>query len=428
MEIGPQASNWKTRFFTIWIGQAFSLFGSSLVQFALVWWLTATTGSATVLAMATLVAVLPGVFLGPVAGALVDRWNRRVVMIAADGSIALVTVWLVALAASGAMQPWHVYLVMLVRSAAGSFHFPAMQASTSLMVPKEQLSRVAGLNQSLQGGMNIVAPPVGALLLGLMPLPGVLLIDIVTALIAISPLLFISIPQPERRAVTEAGAGQTSVWQDMREGFRYVRRWPGLMAIMGFAMMLNFLLAPASALMPILVTKHFGGGAIELGALDSAFGIGVVAGGLILSAWGGFRRRVYTSLTGIVGISAAFLVLGLAPGNLFGLAVASMLFAGAMQSMANGPLMAVLQGTVAPDMQGRVFTLLQSAAMAMMPLSILVAGPVADALGVQVWYVVGGALCLLTGVGGFFIPALVHIEDNHVEAGPSAAVSPSAAP
>ncbi len=177
--------HWQTRFFTIWIGQAFSLLGSSLVQFALVWWLTQRTGSATVLATASMVAMLPSIVLGPVAGALVDRWPRRQVMILADSLIALVTLGLAWIAWLGVLAPWHIYLAMFLRALAGAFHWPAMQASTSLMVPREHLPRVAGMNQTLQGLMSIVAPPLGALLLGLMPLSGILGLDVGTALMAV---------------------------------------------------------------------------------------------------------------------------------------------------------------------------------------------------------------------------------------------------
>ena len=145
----PRPARWAPRFFAIWTGQAFSLLGSMLVQFALVWWLTQTTGSATVLAMATLVAVLPGIVIGPFAGALVDRWNRRLIMIVADSLIALVTLGLIFLYATGRMEVWHVYVAMFLRAALGGFHWPAMQSSTSLMVPKEHLARVAGLNQTM---------------------------------------------------------------------------------------------------------------------------------------------------------------------------------------------------------------------------------------------------------------------------------------
>ena len=208
---------WAASFFTIWTGQALSLLGSRLAQFALVWWVTETTGSATTLATATLAALLPEVLLGPFAGALVDRWNRRRVLIIADGCIALLSVGVVYLFWSGNIRIWHIYLIMIARSLGGVFHWPAMQSSTSLMVPKEQLARVAGMNQTLFGALNIVAPPLGALLLTLLPLHGVMAIDVVTALLAILPLAFIAIPQPQRPAGEATGTsspfrgcGQTS--------------------------------------------------------------------------------------------------------------------------------------------------------------------------------------------------------------------------
>ena len=213
-------ASWKQRFFTIWTGQAFSLFGSTLVGFALIWWLTQSTGSATVLALASLAGLLPQVFLSPFAGALVDRWNRRVVMIGADASIAAATLVLTYLFLAGAAQVWHVYVIMFVRSSLSAFHWPAMQASTSLMVPEQHLSRVAGINQALSGTMNIIAPPLGALLLGVLPMQGILAIDIVTALLAVTPLFFIRIPQPAGAApLAGRPSAKPSVWQDMRQGF-----------------------------------------------------------------------------------------------------------------------------------------------------------------------------------------------------------------
>jgi DHA3 family macrolide efflux protein-like MFS transporter len=409
----PRPARWAPRFFAIWTGQAFSLLGSMLVQFALVWWLTQTTGSATVLAMATLVAVLPGIVIGPFAGALVDRWNRRLIMIVADSLIALVTLWLIYLYATGRMQVWQVYVAMFLRAALGGFHWPAMQSSTSLMVPKEHLARVAGINQTMMGVMNIISPPLGALLLSVLPLGKVLAVDVVTAGLAVLPLLFVAIPQPERS--TDAaipGAARASVWADLRAGLRYVAGWPGLLAILVMAMAINFVVNPAFSLMPILVTKYFGLGALQLGWLESVWGIGVVVGGLVLSVWGGFKRRVVTSLLGIIGMGIGTLIVGLSPVGAFTMALLGMLVAGFMNPIVNGPFMAVMQTAVAPDMQGRVFSLIQSASLAMMPLSLLIAGPIADKLGVRVWYVAGGLLCIVIGALAFAVPAIMHVEEN----------------
>jgi DHA3 family macrolide efflux protein-like MFS transporter len=403
---------WQTPFFAIWTGQQLSWVGSSLAQFALVWWLTETTGSATVLAIGTLISLLPGVVLGPFAGALVDRWNRRTVMLVADSIIALVSAWLAYLFWTGSMQVWHVYLIMLVRALGGAFHWPAMSASTSLMVPKEHLSRVAGLNQAMGGAVNILSPPLGALLLKVLPLHAIMGVDVVTAAFAIGPLFFIRIPQPQRTTTATAGK-ETSLWADMREGFRYVWSWPGLLAVCILAMALNFLINPAMSLMPILVTKHFGGEALQLGWMNSAWGVGLLLGGVILGAWGGFRRRIVTVLTGIIGLGMGVLLAGLTPATALPLALIGLLFGAVMNSMCNGSAFALLQQVVAPDMQGRVFTLVISLCNAATPLSMAVAGPAADALGVRTLYVVGGVAQILLGIGGFFVPEILYLEDNN---------------
>ncbi|HNT26428.1 MAG TPA: MFS transporter [Anaerolineales bacterium] len=406
-------ANWKPKFFTIWGGQALSLVGSSLVQFALVWYLTQETGSATILATATLVALLPQIFLGPFVGALVDRWNRRVIMIVADTCIALATAVLMVLFALGIIQTWHIFALLFVRSLGGAFHQPAMTASSSLMVPQEHLARVAGMNQALQGLVGIFAPPLGALLLGLMPTQGVLAVDIVTAALAVIPLLFIPIPSPQRQVEQANGTLQkTSYWQDLREGFRYVVKWPGLFGLILLAMALNFLLSPSSALLPLVVTKIFNGGAAELGWVESVFGVGVIIGGITLSAWGGFKRRIVTSFSGVIGIGLGIILVGLAPANMFPLFLAANFILGFTQVYANGPLQAIFQTAIAPDMQGRVFSLIGAGATAMMPLSLLVAGPVADWLGVRFWYLLGGTICILMTIAAAFIPAIINIEES----------------
>ncbi|MBM3134023.1 MAG: MFS transporter [Chloroflexi bacterium] len=405
-------------FFVIWTGQAFSLIGSSVAQFALVWWLTQLTGSATVLATATMAAMVPGIILGPIAGAYVDRWNRRTVMIIADGLVALAALWLAYMFWSGAMQPWHVYVIVFIRALGGTFHWPAMQASTSLMVPKEHLTRVAGLNQTMHGVINITAPPLGALLLALLPLHGIMLLDVGTALLAISTLLLVHVPQPQRLlAVSGAGPGangqKASIWVDVREGLRYVWHWPGILAVLVMAVLINFLLAPSGALLPLLVTKYFHGQAPQLAGLQSAWGIGVILGGLSLGVWGGFKRRVYTSLLALALMGLGFITIGLTPATAFWLAVVGNLVAGFMNPLVNGPLFAILQTTVAPEMQGRVFTVIVSLSSAMTPLSLAIAGPVADVVGVRPWFVMGGVLCVLMGLGACFVPVIVNLEKNN---------------
>lgn len=413
METQTQPSRrWSASFFTIWTGQAFSLLGSQLVQFALIWWLTKTTGSATVLATASLAGLLPQIILGPVIGTFVDRWNRRLTMILADSTIALATFGLALLFLSGRVEIWHVYLLMFIRSTAGGYHWVAMQASTSLMVPKEHLARIQGLNQMLQGGMNIVSAPLGALLLDMLSIQGILFIDIATAAMAITPLFFIAVPQPEPMTSTEAGASKNTFWQDFRLGLSYMFGWTGLMIIALMATLINLLLNPAGAMLPILVTRHFIGGAMQLAGFESTLGIGVIVGGIMLSIWGGFRRRVLTSMVGVIGIGMGSILVGFAPPSAYLMAVAGMFMMGFALPITNGPLMAAVQAVVAPEMQGRVFTLINSAALAMTPLGLILAAPVVDHFGAQSWYIMAGFISILMALTGCIIPAVMNLENG----------------
>ena len=292
----PDPPKWQPRFFTIWIGQAFSMLGSHLVGFAFVWYLTEKTGSATILTLGSLMQMLPSVVVAPFAGALVDRWNRKIVMAVFDGITALFTLFVAMMFLLDNAQIWHIFLAIFIRSACGQFQWAAMTAYTSLMVPKKHLPRIAGANQSLQGIMNIIAPALGAFLIATMSMQGILFIDVSTAFFAIGSLLFFTIPQPVRNGtrVSPKPTGKTSIFQDLKEGWKYVTGWTGLMAIIFLAMLVNLLINPAFSLLPLVVTEHFGKGAYELGFINSAFGVGIIIGGLVLSAWGGFKNQIIT--------------------------------------------------------------------------------------------------------------------------------------
>jgi DHA3 family macrolide efflux protein-like MFS transporter len=397
-------------FLIVWTGQAFSLLGSALTQFALVWWLTHTSGSARVLAFATMVAVLPRIFVSPFAGALVDRWNRRVIMMVADSLIALAIVVLAVLYALEAVRVCHIYVLMFLRAVGGAFHWPAMQASTTLMVPEKHLSRVGGLNQTLQGLTDIVAPPLAAVLLEVQPMQSILAIDVVTAILAVAPLCFITIPHPGRRAAPGA-----SVLADLRAGLRFVWGWPGLTMVIVIATLSNLLTNPAFAIAPLLVSGHFGGGALELGWFQSAFGIGLVVGGLTLGVWGGTKRRVATMYLAQALGGICILVVGMAPANGFPLAVGAVFLVGFLSSIHNGSLLSVLQATVSPEVQGRVLTLMMSGSGVTTPLGLAIAGPVADALGVRPWFAIAGLVTAGMGVGAFLVPAILRLEDHAAE-------------
>lgn len=404
-------AGWKKTFFLIWSGQAFSLFGSELVQFALVWYLTKQTGSAAVLAMASFVALLPKVFLSPFIGALIDRWNRQRVMIFADLGIAFFSLLLMLTFWLGQVQVWHIYVVMFVRALGSTFHWPSMQASTTLLVPKDWLSRVSGWNQTLQGAMGILAPMVAALLLDVMPMQGILAIDIVTALIAVLPLLFVVIPQPVPAEGQAILAGVRDLWREVKEGFQYLSRWKGMLYMIGAATLLNFALNPGYTFMPLLVTDYFKMGAFELSLIEAAFSVGMIVGGLVLGAWGGFKKKIVTILSGIIGLAVSTAVVAMTGPHQFYLALVALSVSGFMLPMANGPLAAVMQSNIEPDKQGRVFTLSNSLSSAMTPLSMLVAAPVAEWIGIRGWLGLAAVICFVIGVGGFFVPELINLED-----------------
>ena len=415
-------TRWKLPFFTFWATQALSLFGSGLASFGLIWWITDSSGSATILATVSLAALLPGVLFGPVAGVLVDRFNRKAILIFSDSVSALLALALVALFWSGHIQLWHIYIINILRALAGTLQFPAVQSSTSLMVPKEQLARVSGLNQALQGLMMIAAPPLAAMLLSVLPLHTILGIDVLTAAIAILLLVGIRLPQPTLdHAITNT---VSTVWQDMRAGFSFLIRWPALLSVMCIAALLNLMLAPAFSLVPILVTQHFAGSAMQLGWMNAAYGIGIIGGGTLLAVWGGFKRRILTALLGVTGLGVGSFLIGISPSNAFGLALTGMVMVGVMNAFANGPFFAILQATVPTELQGRVFTTLMSISMAMAPIGLAIAGPLADRFGIQLWFILGALICGLMAIWILLSPALLNLETG---ATPSATPVQSAA-
>jgi DHA3 family macrolide efflux protein-like MFS transporter len=391
--------NWARRFFTLWTGQALSLLGSQIVQFAIIWYLTEKTHSATTLAIASLMGLLPQVLLSPFIGTWVDRGNRRAILIAADAAVAVATLTLVILFALGMAEVWHIYTALLVRAVAGGFHQSAFGASVVMLVPADQLARVQGYNQALFGGLNIISAPLGALLYEAWPMHEILLIDVLTALIAISIVASFQIPQPPRSESEPA-----TFWQDLVAGYRYIISWRGLVIVLFMAMAINFFYGAAESLTPLLISKHFGGDVADLGTWQALFAIGTILGGVLLGAWGGFRNKIITALLGLILLGTGTIIIGIAPSNLLWLGLAANTLTGLVMPITNGSFGATLQGAIAPDMQGRVFAFILSAATLVSPIGLMIAGPMADYFGIQTWFWVAGAVCAAMGVMGFFIP------------------------
>lgn len=402
-----RSENWAPRFFTLWIGQAISLLGSQLVQFAIIWYLTLETNSATALAIASLMGLLPQVILSPFIGTWVDRGNRRAILISADATVALATLVLILLFVLGHVEIWHIYALLFVRAVAGGFHQSAFGASVVLLVPKDHLARVQGFNQALYGGLNIISAPLGAFLYAALPMQGILSIDVGTALLAIIILLFFQIPQPER-----GEAAKATFWQDFAAGFRYILAWRGLLIVLGMVMVINFFYSAAESLTPILISKHFRGDAQQLGWWQAAFAIGTIAGGILLGAWGGFKKKVVTAQFGLVVLGIGTTIIGFTPPQLFWLGLAANTLTGLILPITNGSYGAILQSVIAPDMQGRVFAFIMSAAMLVSPLGLVIAGPISDALGIQLWFWVSGITCAIMGIAGFFINEVMGMEEE----------------
>ena len=409
-------AGWFSRFLLIWIGQAFSLFGSQIVSFSLVWWLTKSTGSASLLAASTLFTILPGVLLSPFTGTFVDRFDRKKVMILSDVLVAALTVVLVLFFYFNLIQPWIIILVMFLRQVAGTFQGPAMTASTTLMVPEESLSRIGGMNSTLSGVLTIIAPMAGAMLIEALPIYLVLAIDIITAIIAILLLLPIHIPKVQKTEKETDSYEKESVlkkyWEETKEGFKFVTGWRALFLIVITCTMANFFAGPASSFTSLMVTQEFGGGVIELGYLNVAAGVGIILGGFLMSAWKGFKRRLITSAVGWLGVGISYIIITFIPGNMFFLYILAMLFSGIMSPVGGAPQTAFYQSSIPADKQGRVFGVLGSIDGLSVPIGLLLAWIFGEIVPIRLWYFLVGVSHAILGIVWLGIPFIRKAEDE----------------
>jgi MFS transporter, DHA3 family, macrolide efflux protein len=397
--------NWQPRFFSIWTGQALSLIGSALTQFVLLWWITKTTESASALAIAGMMGLLPQALLGPLGGTLADRLDRRIIMIIADSISAIAMIVMVYLFSSNQIQLWHIYSLMFLRSSMQAFQSPAAAASTSLLVPTDWLPRVAGMNQAMQGIMTIAAAPLGALALAFLPFQGALMIDVVTAVLGIVPLLIYTIPQTKRLETDK-----TSVWTDFKEGVAYVTTRRGLLMLYGLLGLVVLTVMPTFALTPLLVKQHFGGGVNQVALMEGLAGIGMIAGGILISINPLFKKRIVTLLISFIISCGTVALTALAPSNALWLATIWWTLSGITFSTGNAPMMAIIQTSVPNQIQGRVLSLLNTIMGLAGPIGLIIAGPLGDAIGVRGVFIVGGILSAIVCAFGFFSSHLMKIE------------------
>ncbi len=359
-------------FLVIWTGQFVSLIGSGLTSFALGVWVFMETESVTPLALVALFATVPHLVLAPFAGALVDRWDRRKTMIFSDSGAAVSTAAVAVLLYTGNLEVWHIYVVAGVSASFSTFQWPAYSAATTLLVPKRHLARAAGMVQTAQSASQIMAPMMAGLLIVTIEIWGIFLLDFATFLIAVGTLLVIRVPQPERTAEGQEGKG--SFLQEVAYGWSYIRNRPGLLALLVFFAGINFSFSSLGVLFVPMVLS-FASPAI-LGTLQSAGGVGMLLGGLVLSVWGGPAKRVY----GVLGFGAlagaTTIFLGVKP-DVFLIAAASVTTFFAIP-IVNGCSQAIWQVKTAPDVQGRVFSVRRAVAWSTTPVSYLLVGPLAD--------------------------------------------------
>ena len=359
-------------FLIVWFGQLVSLTGSGLTGFALGVWVFLTTGSVTKFALISLATALPAILFSPIAGALVDRWDRRVAMMVSDTGSGICSLLIALLLFAGRLEVWHIYILMGISSTFSAFQWPAFSAATTLLVPKEQYGRASGMSQMAEAVGMILSPMIAGALVGLIQVQGVILIDFATFLFAMTTLLFVRIPRPQVSA--ERKAKGESLWQDVTYGWKYITARPGLLGLLLYFAVGNFFFSLAEVLFTPLVLS-FSTTAV-LGVLMSIVGIGMLAGSLVMSAWGGPKKRInlILLLTGVQGL----MLTAFAPRPLvvlYGVAIFVVFFS---TPIINGCSQAIWMSKIAPDVQGRVFSTRRMIAWSVMPLSYLMAGPLAD--------------------------------------------------
>lgn len=359
-------------FLVIWFGQLVSLIGSGLTGFAMGVWLYQETGSVTLFALSNLCFVLPQMLFSPLAGALVDRWDRRWAMILSDAGAGLSTLFLALMLFAGQLEVWHIYLALAVSAIFNTFQWPAYSAATTLLVPKEHLGRAGGMVQIGQAVSQLLAPAIAGALMVTIGLKGVLVIDFATFVIAVLTLAAVRIPRPKASAEGEAGKG--SLWQEAMFGWKYIVARRGLLGLLLFFASVNFLGGMTfPLLMPMILDMTTPD---VLGYLASVAGVGMLVGTLVMSAWGGPKRRVYGVL-GFMAIQGLFIIVMGAQASILLITVSAF---GMMICMpiVNGSSQALWQSKVEPDLQGRVFAVRRMIAMAVSPLAYIVVGPLAD--------------------------------------------------
>lgn len=382
-----EPKRWKRNFLVIASGQTVSLIGSSAVQFALIWWIASETSSAILLSLAGFLAFFPQLALGPFAGVWIDRLKRKTVIIGADLFIAVTAGVFALLFLFGAPPYWAACAVLGVRAVGNVFHTPAIQAAVPMLVPGEQLVRANGWSQFMQSGAFMLGPVLGAALYAALPLPIVMVTDVLGAVIACLCVAVIPIPDPQREK------RQTPhLLREMKEGVVILLRNRSLCVVTLTSALCMVALLPLSTLFPLMTSEHLSGTAWHAGIIEFAYAGGMMLCAAIVSAHGEIRHKFRAIHIALLGFGASTLLSGLLPADLsaFWMFAVFCFLMGAGSTLYSIPYMAYLQQNIPPEAQGRVFSLAGSLMSLAMPIGLAIAGPVAQTYGVALLFFVSG--------------------------------------
>lgn len=395
-------SHWKQKFAVLWVGQALSILTSMLSQYALIWYLTDLTGSSTVLSLATMAALLPQGILSLFTGAFADRFDRRTIMIAADGAIGAISLVLALMAWRAPLTPGPILLVAALRSVGGAFHAPCLQAVTPLIAPPEALTRCAGWSQGIQTVSMLLSPALAAALYAAIPLHWIILLDTLGAVFAICGLLLARLPALK---VGDAGR-KLRLWQDTREGFAVLRSHRWLWQLCLICALFSVAFMPVSALFPLMSMQYFGREAAAAALVETAFSVGMLAGSVLLGLWGGGKNKILTMTAAVLAMGGALAVTGVLPPSGFWWFAGLSLLMGVTCPFFNSVFMALIQERVEAQYLGRVLGLSGAMMTLASPIGLGATALLAEHTGLTLWFLLAGVVTLLCGGLMLLFPAV----------------------
>lgn len=401
-QVNEEPAGWQRKATLFLSSQGLSLFGSMLVQYAIIWHITLTTQSGLTLTIATIAGFLPQIALSLFAGVWADRYPRKRLIILADALTAVSTLLLAIVFLLGYREIWLLVLVAAIRAVGAGIQMPAVSAFLPQLVPQDRLLKVNSINGTLQPFIAIAAPLVAGTLLSLASLESIFFVDVVTAALAISLLLLLRVP-PHTKATEPQTTGY---FDDLRKGFSYISGHPTIKRLFVFFGFAFFLVTPVAFLSPLLVARSFGEEVWRLTANEITFFAGSILGGALMTVWGGFKSHFKTIGFACIIWGVLFAALGLA--NNFWFYLAIMVLAGIPMPLFNAPVTTLLQERVAVDVQGRVFGVMQLITSAVMPIGLLIFGPLSDTVSIELLLIISGALLILPGLAIYLGPDDAH--------------------